>query len=319
MGKKISFAFTVFNEEKNVAALLKSILAQSVLPDEIVIVDAGSTDGTVAAIKRVAGGKVKIKVFVEKGATIGRGRNVAIQNCSGDLIFSADASTEFERDWVKKLLEGFEKGADIVVGKFVPAKNPETLAERVSAARFPNFDSFSESDWENFLPSNRQIAYKKSVWEKVGKFPEKVSRSDDTIFHIKAKTLGLKYYYATDAEVFWSARQSFSEYVEKAFQDSESDAIAGILFRRMIERVQVAAFIALVLMALAGFFANALFFLPAIALLALVFAAEAWRVKREGINVAIAGGIIGILLFFAHATGSIIGIAKTIFKKKRMA
>ncbi len=311
MGKKISFAFTVFNEEKNVALLLKSILSQSVLPDEIVVADAGSTDGTVAAIKRVAGGKVKIKVIVEKRATIGRGRNIAIQNCSGDLIFSADASTEFERDWVKKLLIGFEKGADIVVGKYLPAK-PSGLIERVAASRFPNFDSFSDADWNSFLPSNRQIAYKKSVWQKVGKFPEKFSRSDDTIFHLTAKKLGLKYYFAKDARVFWTARQSLWEYVEKAFLDSESDAIAGILFRRRIEQAQMAAFAVVVASIAAGIAVDARLSAVALLVFLLVFLRESVRgLKKAGAIVAIAGGFVGIALFLAHALGSTSGIAKS--------
>ncbi len=315
MKNKISFTFTTYNEAKNVSLLLESILKQSVRPDEIVVVDAGSTDNTVAAIKKIPAGKTKLKVIVEKGATIGRGRNIAIQNASGNLIFSADASTQFEKNWVKKLLEGFAAGADIVVGKYVPAQNPTTLAERVSAARFPNFEAYSQKDWESFLPSNRQIAYRKSVWQKVGKFPEKVTRSDDTVFHLTAKKFGLKYYYAKEAVVYWSARQSFSEYIQKAFQDSESDALAGILFRRTIERVQVIAFLALAALSIAGTVYNALFFLPALALLALVFLREALRIRRAGALVAIAGGFTGIMLFLAHALGSISGMAKAALKK----
>ena len=47
----ISLICTVFNEGRTVRALLDSLLAQSLLPDEVVIVDGGSTDDTVAHIR----------------------------------------------------------------------------------------------------------------------------------------------------------------------------------------------------------------------------------------------------------------------------
>ncbi|MFQ5406026.1 MAG: glycosyltransferase [Candidatus Micrarchaeia archaeon] len=316
MKPKISFALTTLNEEENVASLLKSILNQSTPVDEIIVVDAGSTDNTIEKIKKFKTGKTKLKIIVEKGATIGRGRNLYLQKCTGDYVFTADASTVFERNWVKKLLIGFEKGADIVAGKYVPMK-PENMVEAVAAARFPDFDSFSDEDWKKFLPSNRQIAYTKKAWKTAGPYPEKITRSDDTIFHTKAKKLGLKYYYAKNARVFWSARKNLSEYLQKAFQDSESDALAGILFRRTIEKLQVIAFITLLATTITGILANPLLFTIPLAILLLVFLRESLKIlKKTSIILAAFGGIIGILLFLAHATGSLSGIIKKTLENK---
>ena len=47
----ISLCITVFNEEKYITALLESIVSQTKQPDEVIIVDGGSTDKTVALIK----------------------------------------------------------------------------------------------------------------------------------------------------------------------------------------------------------------------------------------------------------------------------
>ena len=48
---KISFITTVFNEEKTIRAFFDSLFSQSKLPDEIVIVDGGSNDNTIAILK----------------------------------------------------------------------------------------------------------------------------------------------------------------------------------------------------------------------------------------------------------------------------
>ena len=47
---KISFVTTVFNEEKTINKLLDSIKKQTVYPDEVIIVDGGSTDNTLSVI-----------------------------------------------------------------------------------------------------------------------------------------------------------------------------------------------------------------------------------------------------------------------------
>jgi glycosyltransferase involved in cell wall biosynthesis len=50
---KISFITTVFNEEKTIDRFFESLLGQTKAPDEIVIVDGGSTDDTLKVIHNV--------------------------------------------------------------------------------------------------------------------------------------------------------------------------------------------------------------------------------------------------------------------------
>ncbi len=50
-GVKISLIATVYNEEGNAVEWADSILSQSLLPHEIIIVDAGSTDRTLELLK----------------------------------------------------------------------------------------------------------------------------------------------------------------------------------------------------------------------------------------------------------------------------
>jgi glycosyltransferase involved in cell wall biosynthesis len=48
--EKVSFITTIFNEEKSITGFLKSLLEQNFIPEEIIIVDGGSSDNTIACV-----------------------------------------------------------------------------------------------------------------------------------------------------------------------------------------------------------------------------------------------------------------------------
>ena len=68
---KISLITTLYNEEITIAIFLNSIFQQTKLPDEIIIVDGGSSDATVERIKKHKSSskakKIKITVLTKKG------------------------------------------------------------------------------------------------------------------------------------------------------------------------------------------------------------------------------------------------------------
>lgn len=82
---KVSLILTVKNEEETIEKLLRSILDQTRKPDEVVIVDGGSSDTTVDVIKKWKN-KLNIKLFVKKGVSRGKGRNIAINKSSSEVI-----------------------------------------------------------------------------------------------------------------------------------------------------------------------------------------------------------------------------------------
>lgn len=89
---RLSVAMTTYNGEKFVAEQLRSIAAQTRLPDELVVCDDRSQDGTVAILKAFAEtAPFPVKV-VENPENLGYVRNFckAVSMCSGDLVFLSD-------------------------------------------------------------------------------------------------------------------------------------------------------------------------------------------------------------------------------------
>lgn len=318
MKEKISFACTIFNEEKTIGRFIESILSQSVKPNEIIIVDGGSKDKSVEIVKNYQKkSKIPIKLFVEKG-NIAKGRNKYVKESSNDLLFTGDSGTRFEKNWIKKLMIGFEKGAEIVIGTYLPEK-PKTLVEKIIASRFPDFSKFSKTDWKDFLPSNRQLAFRISSWKKLGDFPEWIGRADDTLMHMKAKKIGLKYYFAKDAKVYWHARDSLKSYLKLACLDSISDGICGIVWKRKIYSIQFTILGLLILSIPLSFLLSPWFLLSWIFFLGGIFLAGAHQIykKTREFNCSFSGGLVMIGLFFAHAVGGLIGLIKAPFTKNK--
>src|SRR5688500_1817570 len=110
---KISLCITVLNETDNVENLIHSILNQTLKPHEIIIVDAGSTDGTLNKLKRFKAAKV-IKA---SGSTRSEGRNIAIKYARNKIIAVTDAGCILDKNWIKEISKPFRRDlVDVVAG-----------------------------------------------------------------------------------------------------------------------------------------------------------------------------------------------------------
>jgi len=81
----------------------------------------------------------------------------------------------------------------------------------------------------NFLPSARSMAFRKSVWEKIGGFSEDLERAgEDTLFNYQAEKKGIKFYFAKNAVVDWEVPRSLPGALKKFYYYAKGDAQTGI-------------------------------------------------------------------------------------------
>lgn len=212
----VSVYSTVLNEESSIKSLLDSLLSQSREPDEIIIVDGGSTDRTVAIIRNYMRKGASIKLIVAKGANVAQGRNIGVKSTKYDVVASIDAGCIADNEWFKKLIEKFDEEVDIVTGVCLPdARNKfeQCFAELL----YPKANEF-KADW----PSHQNMAFRKEVWAK-SKYPESCYRSEDTWFNINAREKGFKFRLAKDAIVYWRPRKNLREVFKNSYLWTKSN------------------------------------------------------------------------------------------------
>jgi len=201
---KVSVVLTVLNEGPGMAELLDALLAQTTPPDEIVVVDGGSRDDTLNLLTAYAAKEPRLKIHIEPGVNIARGRNLAIARAQGEIIAVTDGGCNPETTWLEALVAPFhdDPAVGAVGGRFIP----------ITHGRFEHYsglmsvpDLGGESQRGMFY--GRSSAFRKRLWERVGGYPEWLYTAEDTLFAIGAGRLtDYKIVYAPDSLLHWRPR-----------------------------------------------------------------------------------------------------------------
>ncbi len=117
MSFKLSVIIPCYNELATVEELIASVRAAPVDNIEIIVVDDGSSDGTIELLEKLA--DHEIDIFVKHPENRGKGAAIrtGIQHATGDYIIIQDADLEYDPQEYPKLLKPIlENDADVVYG-----------------------------------------------------------------------------------------------------------------------------------------------------------------------------------------------------------
>lgn len=220
-----SLIVTVRNEKENAERWLESVRQQTRTPDEIVIVDGGSTDGTLEVLQDFAKrSPLRIVVLAEPGANIALGRNIAIAHARFPVIACTDFGCRLRNDWLEHLLAPFEDDAtmQVVGGWYESVENGRPQPRR----RWPTLQEVSPHD---FIPSSRSFAFVKSAWDAVGGYPEWLTLTgEDTYFALELQRTCHTGAFVPDAVVEWEAPSTPALYWRKVRSWSIGDGESGV-------------------------------------------------------------------------------------------
>lgn len=224
----VSLIATVKNEADNIAALLDSMLAQTLPPAEIVINDNWSSDATPAIVQRYIAAGHPIRL-VRGGFNIPSGRNNAIRHARGGIIASCDAGLTLPAHWLETITAPIRAGdADVVGGFYEPA--PRSLWELALGAT--NYPEANEIDPPSFLPAGQSVAFTRAAWEAVGGYPEWADTCEDLIFDLALKQRGYRFAFAPEAAVQFRPRESLRAYWRQYYSYARGDGVARLFPRR---------------------------------------------------------------------------------------
>lgn len=97
----ISVVIPLYNKEKQIAGTLQTVLDQTCQDFEIVIVNDGSTDGSVGEIKKITDSRIRL--INQKNGGVSAARNRGIEEAKGKYIAFLDADDMWNRDYLKTI------------------------------------------------------------------------------------------------------------------------------------------------------------------------------------------------------------------------
>lgn len=222
---KISVVVPVLNEEQSIRALLDGLLCQTRLPEEIVIVDGGSTDATPRIVEEYTAKTHSVRLIREFDALPGRGRNVGAAHATHEWLAFIDAGVRPATDWLAGIAERAESNptVDVVYGAWQPVT--DSFFKECAAIAYAYVPENGVDEQSRAILSSLM---RRSVWQEVGGFSEQLRSAEDLLFMSKIDECGFKTAYAPDAVVSWSLPSSLRRTFRRFFIYSRNNLKAGL-------------------------------------------------------------------------------------------
>ncbi len=223
----VSFIVIAYNEERALPDLLADITAQTYPKDkmEIVLVDSASTDNTKALMQAFAKAQteyIRVQVLDNPKKKLPCGWNVALDNLSCEIVLRVDAHARIPQDFVEKNVKTIEGGED-VCGGIRPCRIENNTAwgrvllQTENSLFGSSINSSRRSEKKSYVKTIFHAAYKKEVFDRVGKYNENLFRTEDNEMHYRMRKAGYQFCYDPDICSYQYARSSLKRMVKQKY------------------------------------------------------------------------------------------------------
>jgi glycosyltransferase involved in cell wall biosynthesis len=174
----------VYNRARYVAEAIDSVLAQTRAADELIVIDDGSTDDSLAVVESFA--RPGLHVIRQENGGIGAARNRGLRAATGELIAFIDSDDVWEREKLALQVRAMREDDDVqlVFGHLVEFVSPDRADElsgvlRVATAPVPG------------LIATTLLARRTAI-ERIGRFDEVLKVGEFVEWMARAGDLGLR-------------------------------------------------------------------------------------------------------------------------------
>lgn len=225
MGPPMSIVVTVLNEREGIYTTVRGLVELCRDDDEVVVVDGGSTDGTLEILREWSDADRRVQVIHAPGTNISAGRNLGIGKSRAEWIACTDCGCEVAPQWLEALrAAAAEDRYDLVTGVYrahegqgqgwkralahVAYPSPEELRRRTPFVRA--YGGLFGRTYDAALPTGRSVAFRRQLALDIGGFPEHLTTAEDVMFGQLAVQAGARCVLSVDAEVVWEQRSTLT-------------------------------------------------------------------------------------------------------------
>ncbi|MCC6004643.1 MAG: glycosyltransferase [Thermofilum sp.] len=199
---KVSVVVLTCNSAGTLELLLESLRRQTLPPHEIVVVDCGSTDGTIEIAR-----KYGCIVYDKPVKVRAEARNIGVKISKGDIIAFIDSDCVAERNWLEELVKNFDDIMIAGVSGKVSALNSNKL--------IPKLIDLATKDEPHYATWN--IAYRKCVLDEVNGFDSKLHACEDQALAWKIIRKGYRMVWNPNAIVYHKHRESLFSFLKQQY------------------------------------------------------------------------------------------------------
>lgn len=204
----ISVVIPLYNKEKSIAYTLQTVLHQTFNDYEIVIVNDGSTDNSIAEVEKVRDDRIRL--IHQQNAGVSAARNRGIEEARGELIAFLDADDEWKPEYLATQYYLFQKYPECSVFSCnYEFRDAEGMVTSTIIRKLP----FNESDgilsnyFEVASCSNPPICsisimVKKEVIQAIGGFPVGIKSGEDLLTWARLAVNGMIAYSKRPLAIF---------------------------------------------------------------------------------------------------------------------
>jgi len=217
----LSVIIPALNSASTISLTLKSIFSNNFPRElfEVIVVDNGSSDGTVEVAKRYP---VKVYYCAKRG--IGPPRNLGAKMADGDILCFTDSDCIVERDWLRKIFSFFEGNpeADGVGGPVFPYHRYQNNIQRLTGELFVEDQGYpNEVTKVRFGSTNGMIfgsnsAYKKEAVLSVGGYSEPGGSNLELAWRLTSK--GWNLFFNPEIRVYHIFPTSLKSIIKQQFR-----------------------------------------------------------------------------------------------------
>ena len=211
----VSIVIRCLNESLHIGRLLDSVLAQTVQDVEIIVVDSGSTDGTLRIVSHYPVNLLSIR---PEEFSFGRSLNIGCRAATGEFIAIVSAHVHPQNShWLENLLSPFDDpDVALVYGKQRGDRTSKYSETQLLATWFPE-----QSDLRQPGPfcNNANAAIRSELWKRLP-YDEELTGLEDMDWAKRARDMGHQVAYVAEAGVVHahdeSAGRIYNRYCREA-------------------------------------------------------------------------------------------------------
>ncbi len=202
----VSIIIRAYNEAAHIGKLMRGIAAQRVLPREVILVDSGSTDDTVAIAKAHG---ARVVHLAKQEFTFGRALNLGCEAATGEILVFASAHVYPVHDaWLEILTAPFsDPRVAVSYGGQRGGISNKYSEHRIFERWFPLERAVPQ---KGYFCNNANCAVRRSTWEQL-RYDETLTGLEDLDFAKRAQASGAWVAYEPDALIIHVHEEKWSQ------------------------------------------------------------------------------------------------------------